>query len=128
MKKFRGLLLNVEQLEEYKQTSQAADEPIRVALIDDGVDGADVGFPLFGGRTFCPRDGKNHLKHPYYASATGKGTVMAKLINFICPQAQLYVLRVPEAHLSKGHGARQIPARSATQVILPLFPSLTILY
>lgn len=122
MKKFRGFLLNTERLNEYRGMSQDIEEPIRIALIDDGVDGAGVGFPLLGGRTFCSRDEENRLNHPYYASAAGNGTAMARLINFICPLAQLYVLRVPEAQLSEGFGVRQIPARSAAQVILPILP------
>jgi len=117
MKRFRGLLLNAEQSSaEYQQVSQGIEEPIRVALIDDGVDGMDWDYPLLGGRTFYPRNEAEHLNHPYYASATGHGTAMAKLINFMCPRAQLYVLRL-EDHPSEG-GVRQITAKSAAQVTL----------
>ncbi|GAB1316999.1 hypothetical protein MFIFM68171_07209 [Madurella fahalii] len=114
MKKFRGLLLNAEQLNEYRQMSQSIEEPIRVALIDDGVDAMDLEYPLLGGRTFCPRDEENNLNHPYYASATGHGTTMAKLIHFMCPRAQLYVLRLEDHPFD---GVRQISARSAARAI-----------
>lgn len=120
MKKFRGLLLNAEQLDEYKQISRAAGEPIRVALIDDGVDGVDLGYPLWGGRTFCPRDEENRLSHPYYASAMGHGTAMAKLITFMCPRTQLYVLRLDLLETDSSKGARGVSARSAAQVLLTL--------
>lgn len=120
MKKFRGMLFNAEQLNEYRQMSQSIEEPIRVALIDDGVDAMDLEYPLLGGRTFCPRDEENNLNHPYYASATGHGTTMAKLIHFMCPRAQLYVLRL-EDHPSEG--VRQISASSAAKVqYLSLLP------
>ncbi|KAK3324380.1 peptidase S8/S53 domain-containing protein [Cercophora scortea] len=101
MKRFRGLLLNAEENVDFQQASQAIEEKITVALIDDGVDGMDCDYPLLGGRTFSPRSEAEHLNHPYYASATGHGTAMAKLINFMCPRAQLYVLRLEE-HPSEG--------------------------
>ncbi|KAK3987707.1 intracellular serine protease [Cladorrhinum sp. PSN332] len=112
MKQFRGLLVNLERSAEY----QRLEEPIKVALIDDGVDFMDVESPQVGGQTFCPRDEENNLNHPYYASATGHGTIMAKLINFICPRAELYVLRL-EDHPSTSEGARQIGAESAAKAI-----------
>ncbi|KAK4458238.1 intracellular serine protease [Cladorrhinum samala] len=118
MKRFRGVLFNVEQFltsENPPLAFSLTEEPIKVALIDDGVDFMELDHPLAGGRTFCPRDEANHLNHPYYASATGHGTVMAKLINLMCPRAQLYVFRL-EDHPSEG--ARQINARSAAQAIM----------
>lgn len=118
MKRFRGILFNVEQLltsEHPPLASSLIEEPIKVALIDDGVDFMELDYPLAGGRTFCPRDEANHLNHPYYASATGHGTVMAKLINLMCPRAQLYVFRL-EDHPSEG--VRQINAKSAAQAIM----------
>ncbi|KAK3314432.1 hypothetical protein B0H66DRAFT_583437 [Apodospora peruviana] len=115
MKQFRGLLLNAETSPDFQQVSRAIEEKITVALIDDGVDGMDWDYPLLGGRTFYPRNETEHLNHPYYASATGHGTAMARLINFMCPRAQLYVLRL-EDHPSDG-GIRQITARSAAKAI-----------
>lgn len=117
MKRFRGLLLNAEASLDFQQVSQAIEENITVALIDDGVDGMDWDYPLLGGRTFYTRNEAEHLNHPYYASATGHGTAMAKLINFMCPRAKLYVLRL-EDHPSEG-GVRQITARSAAKVRTP---------
>ncbi|KAK4223418.1 peptidase S8/S53 domain-containing protein [Podospora fimiseda] len=90
------------------------EEAIKVALIDDGVDFTELDYPPSGGRTFCLRDEENNLNHPHYASATGHGTIMAKLIQFMCPQVQLRVLRL-EDHPSEK--ARQISARSAAQAI-----------
>lgn len=118
MKKFRGLLINAEQMNEYRKMSQTIEEPIRVALIDDGVDVTELdkdNQPI-GGLTFSTRDEANNLSHPYYASSTGHGTAMAKLITFMCPRAQLYVLRL-EDHPGEGAGARQISAKSAAKVI-----------
>lgn len=97
--------------------SQAIEENITVALIDDGVDGMDWDYPLLGGRTFYSRNEAEHLNHPCYASATGHGGAMAKLINFMCPRAQLYVLHL-EDHSSEG-GVREITARSAAKVRIP---------
>ncbi|KAK4209225.1 intracellular serine protease [Rhypophila decipiens] len=115
MKRFRGVLLNAEASDAFKRRAQEIEEDITVALIDDGVDGMDWDYPLLGGRTFHPRNEDEHLNHPYYASAAGHGTAMAKLINFMCPRAKLYVLRLEDR--PSEDGVRQITARSAAKAI-----------
>ncbi|PNP43868.1 hypothetical protein TGAMA5MH_04151 [Trichoderma gamsii] len=116
MKDFRRLLFDAERYYERGKVEETIEEPIKIALIDDGVDVKDLEFSFIGGRTFCTRDEQHNLNDPYYVSSTGHGTIMAKQIHLLCPRAQFYVLRL-EDHASE-EGGRQITAKSAAQAIL----------
>ncbi|KAK5988123.1 hypothetical protein PT974_12263 [Cladobotryum mycophilum] len=116
MKEFRRLLFDAERYYDRLKVDESIEEPIKIALIDDGVDVKDLEFSFIGGRTFCTRDEEHNLNAPYYVSSTGHGTIMAKQIHLLCPRAQFYVLRL-EDHASE-EGARQITAKSAAQAIL----------
>lgn len=122
MKDFRRLLFDAERYYERGKVEETIEEPIKIALIDDGVDVKDLEFSFIGGRTFCKRDEEHNLNDPYYVSSTGHGTIMAKQIHLLCPRAQFYVLRL-EDHASE-EGGRQITAKSAAQVsrMTPLLP------
>ncbi|OTA02293.1 hypothetical protein A9Z42_0026610 [Trichoderma parareesei] len=97
------------------KVDESIEEPIKVALIDDGVDVKDLEFNFIGGRTFCTRDEEHNLNDPYYVSSTGHGTIMARQIQSMCPRAQFYILRL-EDHASE-EGSRQITAKSAALAI-----------
>ncbi|KAK7409057.1 hypothetical protein QQX98_008761 [Neonectria punicea] len=112
MKEFRKLLFDAERSCDQK-IEDMIEEPIKVAVIDDGVDVKDLEYTFIGGRTFCTRDEEHNLNDPYYVSSAGHGTVMAKQIHLLCPRAQFYVLRL-EDHPCEG--GRQITARSAAQL------------
>ncbi|KAL6906988.1 hypothetical protein GGI43DRAFT_380509 [Trichoderma evansii] len=116
MKDFRRLLFDAERYYERGKVEETIEEPIKIALIDDGVDVKDLEFSFIGGRTFCTRDEEHNLNDPYYVSSTGHGTIMAKQIHLLCPRAQFYVLRL-EDHASE-EGSRQITAKSAAQAIM----------
>lgn len=96
-------------------------EPVTIALIDDGVDINEQSLHsrIIGGRSFCSRDRFQNLNKPYYVTSGGHGTVMATLICRVCPNVQLYVLKLDE-HMSE-HSTRQITAESAAKV-RPQFP------
>ncbi|KAL7942118.1 hypothetical protein V8C42DRAFT_332619 [Trichoderma barbatum] len=116
MKEFRRLLFDAERYYDRGKVEETIEEPIKIALIDDGVDVKDLEFSFIGGRTFCTRDEEHNLNDPYYVSSTGHGTIMAKQIHLMCPRAQFYVLRL-EDHASE-EGSRQLTAKSAAQAIL----------
>ncbi|KAL7937004.1 hypothetical protein V8C35DRAFT_213161 [Trichoderma chlorosporum] len=116
MKEFRRLLFDAERYYDRGKVEEIIEEPIKVALIDDGVDVKDLEFSFIGGRTFCTRDEEHNLNDPYYVSSTGHGTIMAKQIHLLCPRAQFYILRL-EDHASE-EGSRQLTARSAAQAIM----------
>jgi hypothetical protein len=92
------------------------EEPITVALIDDGIDINDVSLEsrIVGGRSFCHRNMEQNLNQPYYVSSGGHGTAMASLICRICPGARLYVLKLHEYVFDAGK--RQITPESAAKV------------
>ncbi|KAI9770212.1 MAG: hypothetical protein M1839_003240 [Geoglossum umbratile] len=90
-------------------------EDIKVAIIDDGVDGFDptVSKSIANGVSFC-RD-RSDLVKSYYVSSGGHGTNMARLILRMCPTAKLYVARLQE--YTTATGKRFITAESATEAI-----------
>ncbi|KAL6830889.1 hypothetical protein J3E69DRAFT_328079 [Trichoderma sp. SZMC 28015] len=117
MKEFRRLLFDAERYYDRGKVEEIIEEPIKIALIDDGVDVKDLEFSFIGGRTFCTRDEEHNLNDPYYVSSTGHGTIMAKQIHLLCPRAQFYVLRL-EDHASEEGNVRQLTAKSAAQAIM----------
>jgi hypothetical protein len=91
-------------------------QPVTIALIDDGVDVNEqfLHAKIIGGRSFCQRDRFQNLSMPYYVTSGGHGTVMASLICRVCPNAQLYVLKLDE--YMGDNQKRQITAKSAEKV------------
>ncbi len=96
--------------------------PVTVAVIDDGIDVHDpmVQSRIIDGRSFCSRDEEQNLNQPYYVSGGGHGTAMAKLICKVCPNVQLYILRLDEYVMEAGK--RQITAKSAAKVCFLFLP------
>jgi hypothetical protein len=90
-------------------------EDIKVALIDDGVDGFDpiISKSIANGVSYC-HDSSN-LVRSYYVSKGGHGTMMAQLILRMCPRAKLYVARLQE-YTSVTARRRFISPESATEV------------
>jgi hypothetical protein len=72
-------------------------EEVRICLIDDGVDFDDrVGVRMESGRAFGT-DSSNDLPGmtvPYYRSATKHGTLMARMILRVCPNARIVPYRL----------------------------------
>ncbi|RKU46266.1 hypothetical protein DL546_006500 [Coniochaeta pulveracea] len=89
--------------------------PVLVALIDDGVDINDqtIQSRVMAGRSFCHRSEPDNLNQGYYISSGGHGTAMAGFICKLCPDVQLYVLKLDEYYPD---GKRTITARSAAKV------------
>lgn len=116
MKDFCRLLFDAERYYEgQKKVTERIEEPIKVALIDDGVDIKDLEYTFIGGRTFCPRVEHQNLNNPYYASRSGHGTIMAKQIHLMCPRVQLYVVRLEDCP-SEDATTLNLTAKSAAKV------------
>lgn len=96
---------------------------VKVALIDDGVDGLNAGLSkvIKAGQTFSKRS--KHDYNPYFKSTRGHGTIMAMLIRKICPNVHLYVVKLNEER--SGPNTVSITAESAAKVRLS--PRLSIL-
>lgn len=84
-----------------KQTKPENDpdsKPMTVALIDDG---ADITHPELHGKNF-PGTSFHHYQDPsgswrvapFWDSASGHGTLMARLIHRVCPSAIIYVIKL----------------------------------
>lgn len=94
--------------------------PIKIAIIDDGVD-ASLDFlvgMIGGGKSFCPYASSSDLMNAYYVPSGQHGTMMADLITQICPPCRLYVARLDERPRRSDSG-RQITIESAIKVGYP---------
>lgn len=95
----------------------SAAEPVKVAIIDDGVDASLLSLDglIEIGKSFCPYAGSTELMSPYYVPSGNHGTCMATLICKICHNVRLYVARLNERQ-SSGSGQRNFTAQSAADV------------
>ncbi|KAK1764325.1 hypothetical protein QBC33DRAFT_203355 [Phialemonium atrogriseum] len=93
-------------------------DPIKIAVIDDGVDASLVSLDskIATGKSFCPYANSSDLISPYYVSSGNHGTCMATLISRLAPNVSLYVARLDERQ-SVGNGQRQIMPKSAADAI-----------
>lgn len=98
-----------------KQDGSSVD-PIKIAVIDDGVDASLVSLDgkIATGKSFCPYAVSSDLISPYYVSSGNHGTCMATLISRLAPNVSLYVARLDERLV--GNGQRQIMPKSAADV------------
>lgn len=103
-----------EDVEESEADSSKLPRRIKVALIDDGVDGlnADLSCVIEMGQTFSERS--RHSYNSYFSSTNGHGTIMAMLIRKICPNVRLYVAKLNEQ--KTGRNKMSITAESAVKV------------
>ncbi|KAK0623855.1 peptidase S8/S53 domain-containing protein [Immersiella caudata] len=94
------------------------DMPIKIAVIDDGVDGSLLSLDdkIVTGKSFCPYANSTDLMSPYYVSSGNHGTCMATLICKLCPEVSLYVARLDERQ-GAGSSQRQITTKSAAEAI-----------
>ncbi|KAK3293535.1 uncharacterized protein B0H64DRAFT_404798 [Chaetomium fimeti] len=75
----------------------ALKQEVRICLIDDGVDFDDrVGVRMEPGRAFGTESNKGlpDITVPYYSSATRHGTLMARMILRVCPNARIVPYRL----------------------------------
>ena len=72
--------------------------PIRIAIIDDGVDADLISLEgkIASGKSFCYYVNSTDRTIPYYVPAGNHGTCMATLICKICPHVKLYIARLDE--------------------------------
>lgn len=102
--------------------------PVTVALIDDGTDIThdELKGNNFPGKSFdLYNDGWR--VSPFWASASGHGTLMARLIKRICPSAMIYTIKLKTVKTANS-AKLQIDPRSAIQAStcsssLPAYPS-----
>lgn len=91
---------------------------IKVALLDDGIDGmhGDFHSNLKGGISFFT--GNNENDRHFFFSSIGHGTLMAHLIRQVCPKVQLYVARLNQYPSADGMQMQPTP-ESAAQASSP---------
>ncbi|OJJ78086.1 hypothetical protein ASPBRDRAFT_202930 [Aspergillus brasiliensis CBS 101740] len=91
--------------------------PIRLGLIDDGVDVAhpDLNSYKFTGASFYPYN-DNERVWPYWNSTSGHGTVMARMIHLIAPNVRLHICRLETQYTASDQRVQVVP-ESAVQAI-----------
>ncbi|KAH7006545.1 hypothetical protein EDB82DRAFT_421244 [Fusarium venenatum] len=74
-------------------TTERAEKPVTIALIDDGVDKFEIDQPnqILEGKSF---DFHDERVNPPYLSAKRHGTTMARMILRVCPMAEIYPIRL----------------------------------
>ncbi|KAF1957934.1 hypothetical protein CC80DRAFT_534433 [Byssothecium circinans] len=76
---------------------EARRSPIKVAIIDDGLDASQDSFDtrlIAGGKSFCPHPNSTDLMNAYFVPSGKHGTRMATLISLICPHVRLFIARL----------------------------------
>jgi hypothetical protein len=94
-------------------------KPVVVALLDDGVDlpHYDSSEHAFQGESFHTYESGGKV-WPWWNSAAGHGTLMARLIHRICPNALIYVIKL-ETQTAEGDSSKiHVVPESAIKVSL----------
>lgn len=101
------------------KSSDPSLDPVTVALIDDGVDTRHEALRIdkFLGKSFDTSQEDEWRINPYWVSAVGQGTLMARFIRHICPSAVIYVIKL-KTFKSKD-GKLRISSDSAIEVRIP---------
>lgn len=94
MKEFADCFRNIKGIKNHNNDSSL--NPVTVALIDDGVDigHTDLRGDKFLGKSFDPFGEDSWRINPFWVSAVGHGTLMARLIRHICPSAVIYIIKL----------------------------------
>ena len=113
-----GLEKKVPEQKKPEQKKPRTFQPVKVALIDDGVDVTykELSRIIADGETFCEPSGASGLYSSYYQSSGGHGTMMASLIRRVCPNVRLYVAKLDEEKTDVGEWSFTI--KSAAEVYL----------
>ena len=95
---------------------------VKIALIDDGVDVNHnrLSHNVKLGVTYCVSfPGKDKVASSFYTSTSGHGTLMATLIQTVCPTVELFVAKLDDRSTSDSNS---FTARSAAEVCSPIRP------
>lgn len=89
---------------------------VKVAIIDDGINASqfDNHTSIAGGTSFQCHHNRPDRPLDYWASTGTHGTEMAKMVQRICPVAELYIIRLGEG--TGERGIRQIKVETAMKV------------
>ncbi|OAA57929.1 intracellular serine protease [Niveomyces insectorum RCEF 264] len=92
--------------------------PIKVALIDDGVDTTN---PSLQGRKYQGKSfdfyENGRRNHAYWISTSGHGTIMARFIRTVCPTAEIYVIKLSADLVARDTNKLTVDVESAISSI-----------
>ncbi|KAF2967460.1 hypothetical protein GQX73_g6088 [Xylaria multiplex] len=102
MQKFATFVNNVQKLAE----SESEKKEVRVAILDDGIDwsfASEIGCCTANSTSFYPDKRIDFECHnSWFSSSTDHGTLMAALIQKICPGVTLYIARLDQTESEQG--------------------------
>jgi hypothetical protein len=104
-------------------------DPIKIAIIDDGLDATvpRLQNSIALGKSFSPYPNSSEFMKAYFVPSGRHGTLMATLVQKICPKPQLYIARLEERPTAGGRA--HYTATSATEVCSPtIYRSIFILF
>ncbi|KAI0400668.1 hypothetical protein F4802DRAFT_619718 [Xylaria palmicola] len=106
MQRFAGFVNNIQKLpisgEDRNQPPETPSE-VRVAVLDDGIDWSFANANKCYGMSFYPDKRSDFEGHNvWYSSSTDHGTLMAALIQKICPDVTLYIARLDQTESEQG--------------------------
>ncbi|OQU98118.1 hypothetical protein CLAIMM_03946 [Cladophialophora immunda] len=118
MENFTTAFLRVRQPSAKDIAATKSLEPIRVALIDDGVDTTNRSLRgrAYHGRSFAFDQG-GEKNYPYWMSDSGHGTIMARFIRKLCPTADIYIIKVATRQGTQDTKSLTIVVSSAVDAI-----------
>lgn len=98
---------------ENSERSKTIDEEVRVAILDDGVDWYFATGTRCTGRSFyVDRRQDFEGQKVWYSSSSDHGTLMAALVQKVCPDVRLFVARLDQ---TETEGKFQPTAESAVK-------------
>ncbi|PLB48737.1 subtilisin-like protein, partial [Aspergillus steynii IBT 23096] len=105
------------EVKTYHKNFQSRMPSVKVAIIDDGINASqfDNHTCIAGGTSFQCHHNRPDRPLDYWASTGAHGTEMAKMVQRICPVAELYIIRLGEGTGEKG--TRQIKVETAIKAI-----------
>jgi len=89
-------------------------EPVRIAVIDDGINTALFADKIQVGESFYQLSELSGARGAYYVPSGPHGTLMAQLICDVCPMVKLYIAQLEV--LPGLDGRRSFTAESAAEV------------
>jgi len=104
-------------------------DPIKIAIIDDGLDATvpKLQNAIALGKSFSPYPNSTEFMKAYFVPSGRHGTLMATLVQKICPKPQLYIARLEER--STAGGRARFTATSAKEVCnSPIYRFISILF
>jgi hypothetical protein len=128
MQGFAAFVSNVRKLSMYEEShgrSSVTPNEVRVAVLDDGIDWSFAKSTKSFGRSFYPDRRPDFEGYKvWYSSSTDHGTLMAALVQKICPDVTLFIARLDQTESEQGEFQPTPESAAKARICLPLVATL----